>query len=291
MNDSSKAAGMRLLIVGFGAVGRIYARGFADAGARVVAVDPAGDDTARVFAREAGVVLHPALPDSLEGLDLVIILTPASVGGLVARDIAARPGQCPVLDLTSSAPEAMIGAAKLLGERLVDGTVMGAVGLGGLATPMLLAGPRAPVLADLLNAVGCRVTCLDGVAGDASALKLLRSLFMKGLEALVVETRMAAAALGQSGQLPLAFADLAEVDLDAFLTEMLRTHPRHAARRHAEIAAAARLVEGAGLSPVMAGAATAVFARTAGFGSGPDGTPEMALDWLMNSAARQGVSA
>lgn len=285
MNDSSGTHGVRLLVVGFGAAGRVYCEAFAKAGAKVTAVDPALNETAMEAAGRLGIDTSHTLPGTLYDVDLVVVLTPASVSLRIEAAIAERPGGCPVLDLTSSTPEAMRAAQELLGDRLVDGTVMGAVGLGGVATPMILAGKKAEAVADILAALGCRITCLDGAPGDASTLKLLRSLFMKGLEALVVETQLAAAALDQSENLPLALSDLSEVDINAFLAEMLRTHPKHAARRHVEIAAASDLMEKAGMRPIMADAASSLFARTASFGAGPDETPGHAINWLLKTTS------
>ena len=283
MNDSSGTHGVRLLVVGFGAAGRVYCEAFAKAGAKVTAVDPALNATAMEAGGRLGIDTSHTLPDTLDGMDLAVVLTPASVSLKIEAAIGERPGACPVLDLTSSTPEAMHAAQELLGDRLVDGTVMGAVGLGGVATPMILAGKKAQAVADILAPLGCRITCLDGAPGEASTLKLLRSLFMKGLEALVVETQLAAAALDQSENLPLALSDLSEVDINAFLAEMLRTHPKHAARRHVEIVAASDLMEKAGMRPIMADAASSLFARTASFGAGPDETPGHAIDWLLKT--------
>ena len=270
----------RLLIAGYGAAGRAYAAGFRKEGAEVTAIDPFCDQQSQNIALASDISLRKQLPDDLQGFDLAIVLSPAAASLEIIRQLAARLGTCPILDLTSSAPSAMQEAFCILGDRLVDGTVLGAVGLGGLTTPMVFAGNRAEQVANTLRALGCKIACIEGDPGSASALKLLRSLFMKGLEALVVETQLAAAALGQTDGLQIALADLAEVDMPEFLREMLRTHPKHAARRTHEIEAAEALVLEAGFKPFMLPAARQLFARTAATGSGPDETPEIALQWL-----------
>lgn len=280
MTDSKTTEDIQLLVAGYGAAGRAYAAGFREAGAGVTAVDPFAEDNSLKEAQARGISLLNALPGSLDSFDLVIILSPAAASLDIIRQLADRPGACPVLDLTSSAPGAMLQASAILGDRLIDGTVLGAVGLGGLATPMVFAGKQANEVAAMLRSLGCYIACIDGEPGSASALKLLRSLFMKGLEALVVETQLAAAALGQSAGLSIALADLAEVDMPEFLAEMLRTHPKHAARRTHEIEAAASLMRSSGFTPLMLPATAKLFARTAAAGPGPDETPEAALQWL-----------
>lgn len=280
MTDSKTTQDIQLLVAGFGAAGRAYASGFREAGARVTALDPFIEDEARKEADTLGITLLREPPGDLGSFDLVIILSPASASLDIIQRFADLSGACPILDLTSSAPGAMQQASAILGDRLIDGTVVGAVGLGGLGTPMLFAGKQASRVAAMLRELGCCISCIDGEPGSASALKLLRSLFMKGLEALVVETQLAAAALGQSDGLRIALADLAEVDMPGFLAEMLRTHPKHAGRRTHEIESAAALMRDAGFTPFMLPAAGQLFARTAAAGPGPDESPEAALRWL-----------
>ncbi|WP_050526197.1 NAD(P)-dependent oxidoreductase [Pseudorhodobacter aquimaris] len=281
MADSNSPGKPAILIMGFGAAGQAYARGFAPY-AHVTASDP----YAGAAAGCTELTLCKEMPETLESFDLVIILSPAAVGFSICEEVAKRAGTCPVLDLTSAAPDAMQRAANLLGPRFVDGTVLGAVGLTGLGTPMVFSGPKAADVASLLTPFGCKITCLDGPPGAASTLKLLRSLFMKGLEALVVETNLTAEALGQSSGLELALGDLAEVKVTDLMTEMLRTHPRHAERRMHEVEAATALMQGAGLTPVMSQATLCVFSRTAAGGKGPDASVQQALDWLVSQNAK-----
>ena len=277
MADSSSPDRPAILIMGFGAAGRAYATGFAPF-ANVTAADPFAD----LGNTPNGITLRSDMPETIAGFDLVVILSPAAAGLAICKALSERAGTCPVLDLTSAEPANMQAASRILGPRFVDGTVLGAVGLTGLATPMVFAGPKAHDIAAVLTPFGCKITCLDAAQGAASQLKLLRSLFMKGLEALVVETNLTAAALGQSDDLDLALSDLADLNITDLMAEMLRTHPRHAERRMHEVEAAASLMQGAGLSPVMTRATLTVFERTAAAGIGPDTSAQAALAWLSN---------
>ncbi|HSF93362.1 MAG TPA: hypothetical protein VLA51_14340, partial [Paracoccaceae bacterium] len=198
MADSNSLGKPALLIMGFGAAGKAYAKGFAPF-ADVTASDP----FAVLGAKPDGFAFRYDIPETLEGVDLVIILSPAAASLTICKALAQLPGTCPVLDLTSAQPSAMQAAARILGPRFVDGTVLGAVGLTGLGTPMVFSGAKAEDIAAILTPLGCKITCLGDPPGAASQLKLLRSLFMKGLEALVVEMNLTAAALGQSDDLDL----------------------------------------------------------------------------------------
>lgn len=296
MNDTDRAGAPRLLVVGYGAAGRAYAGAFAAAGATVRAVDPQADPAAISQAGALGITLDTALPATLEQTDLTIVLTPAAASGAVLAGLGTLPGDGPILDLTSSAPDAMRAAAAQIGARFIDGTVLGAVGLSGVATPMILAGPMAAQAAAMLGPLGCRVTCLDQAEpGAASELKLLRSVFMKGLEALFVELKLCAATLDHDDRLRLMLWDLGEVEMFGFLNEMLRTHPRHAERRLHEVEAAGSMIAAHGLATPMTEATRTLFARSARAPDAapgtptaapvPDTDPASALDWLLARAA------
>lgn len=286
MHDTEGGAPPSLLVIGYGAAGRAYTEAFAAAGASVTASDPVATAEQQDQAAAQGVRLTSALPQSLHDFDMVIVLTPAAASRQICGALAALPGVCPVLDLTSSAPDTMRDNAAILTDRFIDGTVLGAVGLSGIATPMIFAGASADKAKAILGALGCRITCLDGAApGTASELKLLRSVFVKGLEALFVEFKLCAAAMDHDTRLRLMLWDLGEVEIFGFLEEMLRTHPRHAERRLHEVEAAQALVAEKGLATPMTEATRMLFSRTAKTRGGPDTDPQEALSWLRQTLA------
>ncbi|WP_126975921.1 NAD(P)-dependent oxidoreductase [Frigidibacter oleivorans] len=273
----------QILVLGFGAAGQPFATGLAAAGARVTAVDPA--IAAQGPIDRPRLTLCAALPARLDDYTLVISILPAALTLAALRDLAGRGGNGTILDLSSSDAATMRLAAEELDGRLVDGVILGAVGLTGHTTPLLLAGGPCETAESILTPLGARVTVLPGGRhGDAGQLKLLRSLFTKTLEALVVELNLAADALGLQDKLPLVLGDLRQVAFIDFMDEMLRTHPRHAGRRAIELEAAQALLAGR-LPLPMAAAGLGVLARAAAEGPGPDASPRVALDWLRAHAA------
>jgi 3-hydroxyisobutyrate dehydrogenase-like beta-hydroxyacid dehydrogenase len=87
-----------------------------------------------------------------------------------------------------------------------------------------------------MNALGFAVSAREGSAvGDASSLKLLRSLFAKGLDALVVESMLAAEALGLRQDLVELLSDFDQRPMCDHIDMYLRTHPTNAARRLVEM--------------------------------------------------------
>jgi 3-hydroxyisobutyrate dehydrogenase-like beta-hydroxyacid dehydrogenase len=237
---------MRIAVLGLGEAGGRIAADLAAAGVDVRGYDPVvspGDPAATVA--DAAVVLS---------------LTTAAA----ARDAAAAalPGlrSCAVYaDLNAAAPDLKRELAALV-PSFVDVALLGAVSVSGLATPSLASGPGAERFAELFAPLGMPVEVVSERPGDASALKLLRSVFMKGIAAAAVESLAAAEAVSRREWLE---AQLADVITPALLRRLVEGSRRHAARRVDEMDAACELLASLGVEPRIAGASRAVLAELA----------------------------
>ncbi len=164
---------------------------------------------------------------------------------------------------------------------------MGAVSMAGVKTPLLAAGDGAAELAQWLSQAGGRVQVIDdGRPGDAVALKLLRSAFTKGLEALSVEVLMSAERQGLRAQLFEQLRDIDQTPLQAFLEMLVRTHVVHAGRRADEVRDAADELARHGLPSQMLAGVEQRFRLTATARKAAppaQGTPDVgqALAWLL----------
>lgn len=201
----------RLAFIGFGEAGPLIARGLLDAGAASVAaydilvLDPAARDA---WASKAAAVPATACPgpaQAVEDADLVFS-TVTSERALEAATAAAphlRAGQF-YLDLNSCSPAKKVKAAAAVEAaspaRYVDVAVMDTVPGRGHRVPMLLAGPAAFEAADRMAALGMTVRVVGGVVGQASTIKMARSVFMKGIEAILCESLVAADRAGVADQ-------------------------------------------------------------------------------------------
>jgi 3-hydroxyisobutyrate dehydrogenase len=260
----SSAPTCGVAIIGMGEVGQCFAEAIAEAvgsaGAAGLAVcDPHPRQEATALAGRLAAPLHGAPGDWLASCAIVISAVTGDVAAQMARKVGALlpPGAC-YLDLTTGPPGPLAAAAVELSQRgisVVDGAIMGSVGLTGARTPLLLAGPRAWDMAGWLARHGCRCSVLeDAAVGDASTLKLLRSLFTKGLEALAVECLMAAESRGLRRQFLDQLADLDETPVADYLQLLVTSHIVHARRRLAEIeAAGAEMLPQRHDSPVHSG--------------------------------------
>jgi 3-hydroxyisobutyrate dehydrogenase-like beta-hydroxyacid dehydrogenase len=236
---------------------RIAVLGLGEAGGRIAAdLVAAGVDVSRYDP-----VVSPGDPAAaVAGAPVVLSLTTAAA----ARDAAAaaRPGLesgALFADLNTAAPELKRELASLV-PFFVDVALLGAVPVSGLATPALASGPGAERFAEVFEPLGMPVEVVSDRPGDASALKLLRSVFMKGLAAAAVESLAAAEAVGRREWLE---AQLADVITPALLRRLVEGSRRHAARRVDEMDAACELLASLGVEPRIAGASRAVLAELA----------------------------
>ncbi|RAI35118.1 hypothetical protein CH338_19775, partial [Rhodoplanes elegans] len=259
---------MRIVVVGCGEVGRCYVTALAEAGISVSDLcDAHPSQAARDLASRIGAPLHDAPGAWLAGADLVLSAVTGGQALAVARASFPflRPGTV-FADMTTASPDdirAAAVAAQAAGVRFVDVAIMGGISLKRAETGLICAGDGAADLRDLLAAVKAPVTVLTGEAGDAVTLKLLRSIFMKGLEALTVETFVLARRLKLVDALHDNLKDFDAAPLRAFLEMLVRTHVLHAERRLHEVEEAEDQLLLAGVAPCVTPGVRALFARTA----------------------------
>jgi 3-hydroxyisobutyrate dehydrogenase-like beta-hydroxyacid dehydrogenase len=128
----------------------------------------------------------------------------------------------------------------------------------GIRTPALASGEGAERYAEIMSAFGAPVDVVGAEPGDAAARKLLRSVFMKGLAASVIESLAASEAAGCADWL---LADIAATLRDAdesLVDRLVDGSTQHAVRRTAEMEAAAGLLRELGVEPRVAQAAADV---------------------------------
>jgi 3-hydroxyisobutyrate dehydrogenase-like beta-hydroxyacid dehydrogenase len=196
----------RLAVIGFGEAGGILGAELAALGRfPVVTFDRLLEDPARCAAMEAkarAAKVAPAksLAAAIDGADLVISAVTAGEARKVAAGAGTlmRPGQI-LLEINSVSPETRRGNAALIeasGADYVEAAVMAPVPPQRLKVPMLLGGRRAEDLASCLGALGMTADAVATGIGTASAIKMCRSIMVKGLEALTTECLLTARRYG-----------------------------------------------------------------------------------------------
>ena len=256
---------LKIGVVGYGEVGKILSRALREKGLAwvgawdVLFVDTTRGPAMKARAREDGIEACESLAVLLARADIVISAVTAANTLEVAREAAPfMRSSTFFLDLNSASPTTKAKAAKLIdsaGAHYVEAGVMASVPPCGIAVPMLLGGARAPGLAEKLTPLGFDTTVVSEKIGVASAIKMCRSIFIKGLEAIVIESSTTARRHGVEQQVIASLAETyPEIDWEEQGSYLFSRVARHGARRTEEMREAATTVREAGFDPWMSAA-------------------------------------
>lgn len=247
-------------LIGFGEVGATFARQFMERGdMRIAAYDLLFDDPAKgaekkALAGKIGVRMASSAADAAKDARVVISAVTASSALYVADKAAGylHQGQY-FFDVNSASPVTKKNAAAKVNAahaKYVEGAVMQPVAAPGIKVPILGGGPFAEELAAIMNGLGMNVTPVTSEPGRASAMKLCRSIVVKGLEAIMVDCAAAAKHWGVEdevfGSLQQTWPSIDFAELAEYMGERVRTH---GIRRAAEMREAADMVKDMGLHP------------------------------------------
>ena len=258
----------RIAIIGFGEVGGIFGNDFAKQGIRVSVFDILlhSRKHQQPMLRKAltcGVTAANSLKDCLSHAELVIsAVTPTSALDVVKQAAPILgPGQI-FLDINSVSPETKRKAASHIESgkarkgkpHFVEAAVMAAVPGQRLKVPMLLGGAYAVEASAQLQSVGMNATALSDQIGIASAVKMCRSVMVKGLEALAVECLFAARQYGaEDSVLQSLAATYPSLGWNDHLPDYLISRvASHGLRRAAEMREVAQALRSVGMKPTMA---------------------------------------
>ncbi len=248
-------------MVGYGEVGKVFSAGLKPHAALVSTWDLKLADTAqaavlRVHAGGVGVAVADSMAQLCAESNLLISAVTASNTLAVAQAAAPhiRPGTV-FLDLNSASPGTKQQAAQLIdaaGGHYVEAGVMTSVPPYGIRVPMLLGGARAAELAELLKSWGLDARAVSVDLGVASAIKMCRSVMIKGLEALVIESYATARAYGvEDHVLPTLVETFPSIDWSQQGAYFFSRVVQHGKRRAEEMREAANTVQEASFPPFM----------------------------------------
>ena len=201
-----------IAFIGFGEAGQAIAAGLREAGIeRMSAWDilfPESRGEKLLRAGEAsGVRCAASAADAVRDADMVISAVTAASSLEAAASVKAHLAGKPFfLDINSVSPGRKQETAKLLGDaaRYVDVAVVAPIHPARHQTPMLIAGPDAGAIEPALAALGMRISVSSAEVGAAAAIKMVRSVMIKGIEALTLECFLAAARAGVIDEVALS---------------------------------------------------------------------------------------
>lgn len=266
----------RVGLIGYGEVGRILAEDLRAKGLQVCAYDSKllapdvhGEQTAvaenavlvvqamRDHAQLFSVVLHDSHAQVCANSDWVICAVTASQ--TLAAATACAPHLLPqafFLDVNSASPGTKQAAAALIdgaGARYVEAAVMTSLPPHRIQVPMLLGGSHASALLTALNQLGFKAKLASEQIGVASATKMSRSIMVKGMEAMVIESLTTARHYGvEDAVVASLYETFPGIDWEKQAAYFFQRVIEHGRRRSEEMREVAVTVQEAGLTPWLA---------------------------------------
>jgi 3-hydroxyisobutyrate dehydrogenase len=249
--------------LGFGEAGFHIARGLRGAGAPpLIAFDikapgGAGDERIRARAAETGTRLADTPRALAEGARVIFSVVTAASAHDAAQSLAHDlTADHLYVDLNSVAPATKRQIAAAIGAgagRFVEGSIMAPVPGADHRAPILLNGASASELVNVLSPYGMRLDVMDAAIGAAAAVKMCRSIVIKGMEALMLECALAAGEYDASDRV---YDSLAEtypgIDWRKTARYMIGRVLEHGERRAHEMEEVAETLRSAGIEPLMA---------------------------------------
>ena len=280
-----------IALLGFGEAGSAIARGLcAEGGWRgtprpgdnaprhVIAIDTALDQDARGIAlgkeaRRLDVAIEGRYTAALSEADLVICavqgehaLEAAKATAPLLKKGAHYLDLCTVTGLMSDEDRAPIEAAE---GRYIDIAVMGGFFKFGIKAPMLVAGEDVDAAVAWMNANGFDAKVLGPKPGSASAVKMIRSVLIKGVEALGVEAYVTAERQGILEEVMGCMGDVDKTGFAKFVGSLVQTHLVHAHRRWEEMGLVGQTLRETGVDPMMTEKTERTLRRTVDAGVAP----------------------
>jgi 3-hydroxyisobutyrate dehydrogenase-like beta-hydroxyacid dehydrogenase len=264
---------LRIGLLGFGEVGQRFAADLraADPERAIATFDlllhqAAAGEAMRRHASTQRVELAADAVALAAASDVIFSAVTAEQTLAAARTLSSHPlKNAWVIDLNSAAPQTKIESAVLVtaaGGRYVEAAVMTSVPPHGIRVPMLLGGAHAAAAGQVLGELGFAAEVVSVDLGVASAIKLCRSVIIKGLESLVVESFSAARKLGVEQQVLASLRETyPQFDWEKQGDYLFSRVIQHGKRRSEEMRASAQMIDASGVGGVMA---TATAQRQAG---------------------------
>ena len=250
----------RISFIGFGEAGQAIASGLRGAGIERIAAwdilfpEPAGAGL-KAAGETMGVRMASSAGDAVRETDMVISAVTAASSVDAARSVAPHlSGRPYYLDINSVSPGRKQETANLLGDgaRYVDVAVVAAIYPARHRTPLLISGPHAEEISPLLRELEMQLTVVGPEIGSAAAIKMIRSVMIKGIEALTLECFLAASRAGVLEEVTASLKNnYPTLDWTKIADYNLERMASHGERRAAEMEELAATLRELGLDPLM----------------------------------------
>jgi 3-hydroxyisobutyrate dehydrogenase-like beta-hydroxyacid dehydrogenase len=252
----------RLCFIGFGEAGQAIASGLRDTGIETVAawdvLFPAPEGASLKQAGEAmGARVASSAADAARGADIIVSAVTAASSLEAAKSVEPHlTGNPYFLDINSVSPGRKKETEKLLGgkARYVDVAILAPIHPARHQTPVLLAGPHAQAVMPLLiDELEMRGAIAGDEVGQAAGLKMIRSVMIKGMEALTLECFLAAKRYGIVDEVAASLKNnYPTLDWNKAIEYNIERMASHGVRRADEMDQVAATLRELGIDPLMA---------------------------------------
>jgi 3-hydroxyisobutyrate dehydrogenase-like beta-hydroxyacid dehydrogenase len=252
-----------ITFIGFGEAGQAIAAGLREAGVeRMAAWDilfpNAAGERLRQAAEASGVRCAGSAADAVRGAEIVVSAVTAASSAEAALSVQPHLAGTPFyLDINSVSPSRKQQSAKILGNtaRYVDVAVIAPIHPARHRTPMLLAGSHAEAVAPVLSTLDMRASIAGTEIGAAAAIKMVRSVMIKGIEALTLECFLAAARAGVIDEVAQSMKNnYPGLDWTKIVPYNLERMASHGERRATEMEEVTDTLRELGVEPLMTSA-------------------------------------
>ncbi len=254
---------VKMGFIGFGKVASEFSKGFQQSGLFEIWVydkifrDPLHRRRVEKRATELNVKLAEDNKSLAKACEIILSTVTVDAAVEVAKKTAPFLNeQKTYVDLNSTSPGMKREIAHIIektGANFIEGAILGTISSYGLQVPIMVCGKKAKKFQNLLNRIGMNITHVGQVIGKASTIKMLRSVFAKGVETLLLEMLQGATRYGVEDYV---MKDICEhMDSNSFLliaSNWLTTHAIHAERRFREMEQVVKTLREVGINPVMA---------------------------------------
>lgn len=253
----------RISFIGFGEAGQAIASGLHDEGVSQITAwdilfpEPAGAKLKQA-ATDIGVRIASSAEDAVEGADIIIAAVTAASSLEAAESVAPHLAGNPYyLDVNSVSPGRKRETDALLAgkARYVDLAILSPIHPARHRSPMLLAGPHAEGIKPFLDGFGMKVSVAGPATGAAAAIKMVRSVMIKGIEAVTLECFLAAARAGVVEEVAVSLKNnYPTLDWGKVAEYNIERMASHGIRRAAEMEEVADTLRELGVEPLMTNA-------------------------------------
>lgn len=250
----------RISFIGFGEAGQAIASGLRETGIEQIAAwdilfPEAAGAKLKAAGEKFGVRLAASAADAVADTDLVISAVTAASSLEAARSVAPHlKGNPYYLDINSVSPGRKTDTAALLEgkARYVDVAVIAPIHPARHKTPLLIAGPHAEAIAPLLEEMEMKLKIVSRDTGKAAAIKMIRSVMIKGIEALTLECFLAASRADLLEEVTASLKNnYPTLDWTKIADYNIERMANHGERRAAEMEESAVTLRELGLDPLM----------------------------------------